>query len=95
MKQHMLQGSRTPAQLLSSGSMGQQLPCCAKGPAAAVPHARPLPCPAPRAQMQSTMAMQALQPRVKDLQLRYANEPETLQVRDASRTQFDGSMHLD
>lgn len=41
------------------------------------------------------MAMQALQPRVKDLQLRYANEPETLQVRDASRTQFDGSMHLD
>ena len=31
--------------------------------------------------MQSTMAMQALQPRVKELQLRYASEPETLQVR--------------
>jgi hypothetical protein len=36
--------------------------------------------PPSRAQMQSTMAMQALQPRVKELQLRYANEPETLQV---------------
>lgn len=33
--------------------------------------------------MQSTMAMQALQPRVKDLQLRFANEPETLQLETA------------
>ncbi|KIZ03324.1 Inner membrane ALBINO3-like protein 2, chloroplastic Flags: Precursor [Monoraphidium neglectum] len=30
--------------------------------------------------MQSTAAMQALQPRVKELQARYANEPEQLQV---------------
>jgi membrane protein insertase Oxa1/YidC/SpoIIIJ len=30
--------------------------------------------------MESTMAMQAVQPRVKDLQAKYANEPETLQV---------------
>lgn len=34
-------------------------------------------------QMESTMAMQAVQPRVKDLQAKYANEPETLQVRRA------------
>ncbi|GBF91755.1 hypothetical protein Rsub_04059 [Raphidocelis subcapitata] len=33
--------------------------------------------------MQSTMSMQALQPRVKELQLRYANEPETLQLETA------------
>jgi YidC/Oxa1 family membrane protein insertase len=38
-------------------------------------------------QMESTMAMQAVQPRVKDLQAKYANEPETLQVRHAEAAQ--------
>jgi YidC/Oxa1 family membrane protein insertase len=33
--------------------------------------------------MESTMAMQAVAPRVKELQARYANEPETLQLETA------------
>lgn len=34
-------------------------------------------------QVQSSLAVQALQPRVKELQARYANEPETLQLETA------------
>jgi YidC/Oxa1 family membrane protein insertase len=39
--------------------------------------------PLSRKSMESTASMQALQPRVKDLQARYANDPETLQLETA------------
>jgi len=39
--------------------------------------------PLSKKSMESTMAMQAVQPRVKELQAKYANEPETLQVETA------------
>lgn len=34
-------------------------------------------------QMESTLAMQAVAPRVKELQAKYANDPETLQLETA------------
>jgi YidC/Oxa1 family membrane protein insertase len=39
--------------------------------------------PLSRKSMESTASMQALQPRVKELQARYANDPETLQLETA------------
>lgn len=39
--------------------------------------------PLTQKQVQSTVALQALQPRVKELQARYANEPEALQLETA------------
>ncbi|KAF8071109.1 ALB3.2 [Scenedesmus sp. PABB004] len=39
--------------------------------------------PLSRKSMESTMAMQAVAPRVKELQARYANDPETLQLETA------------
>ena len=43
-----------------------------------------LPCRRPAAsQVQSSVAVQALQPRVKELQAKYAGEPEQLQIETA------------
>lgn len=39
--------------------------------------------PLSQKQVQSTLALQALQPRVKDLQAKYPNDPETLQIETA------------
>ncbi len=39
--------------------------------------------PLSKAQVESTIAMQALQPRVRDLQARYKNDPEKLQLETA------------
>ncbi len=41
-------------------------------------------------QVESTVAIQALQPRVKELQLKYANDQETLQVETARLYQAAG-----
>lgn len=39
--------------------------------------------PLSKAQVESTMSMQALQPRVRELQARYKNDPEKLQLETA------------
>ena len=41
-------------------------------------------------QVESTLSMQALQPRVKELQAKYANDPERLQVETAKMYQTAG-----
>lgn len=44
-------------------------------------------------QMESTIAMQAVAPRVKELQARYANDPENLQLETAKLYKSAGMSH--